>query len=112
MDALQKAMSSVITQREQTEKRACSTFIEQLRTQLPSLLHPSQLHTDGSIYLPIQEGCASDVLQLLETYSIHSSNMISHKNKCIRIALTDDRSQIHAVPLSYSCKYVKRIFNQ
>lgn len=112
MNSLFDAMRSIETNKQLHTTNKCSTFVEHIRQQLPSLLHPSQLHTDGAIYLPIQEGCASFVLEELRKNGIQHSEISSIKNKCIRIALTDDQSRIHAVPLSYSCEYIKRIFNQ
>lgn len=112
MESLLEAMRLIESQKQNRIKHECTTFIEQLLHQLPSLLHPSQLHQDGALYLPIKEGCASFVIQELQKKGIHHSDVTSPKNKCIRIALTDDGSSLHAVPLSYSCEYVKRIFNQ
>lgn len=112
MDPLLEAMRSIESQKRNQIKQECSAFMEQLRRQLPSLLHPSHLHIDGALYLPIKEGCAPFVVQELQQKGIRHSDMTSPKNKCIRIALTDDGSSLHAVPLSHSCEYIKRIFNQ
>lgn len=112
MEPFLKTMCFVEAKKTQQITHECSAFMDHLRHQLPSLLHPSQLHQDGALYLPIKGRCVSFVLQELEKNGIHHSNMTSSKNKCIRIALTEDHTQIHAVPLSYSCEYVKRIFNQ
>lgn len=112
MESLLETMRMIQDQKQYQLKSQCDTFIQSIREQLPSLLHPSRLHVDGALYLPIKEGCASFVLEELQKKGVYHSAIASPKNKCIRIALTDDHSRIHAVPLSHSCEYIKRIFNQ
>jgi hypothetical protein len=109
MEALVDAMKAV-EQQKTTRVPECESFLRHLQQQLPSLLHPSQLHTDGALYVPIKGPCANVALKELATHSICHSGTVSPMDRCIRIGLTQDHT-LHAVSLSRSCEYLKRIFH-
>jgi hypothetical protein len=113
MDKVKTVMVRIEEKKTRDGMTQCAAFMEPFLQQLPSLLCPTQVQADGGIYLPIEKGCAKQVLDhLTAVYGIQHSTMTSPKNVCIRVALTENLSQLHAVPFSYSCEYVKRVFNQ
>jgi hypothetical protein len=113
MDEVKTSMMRIEEKKTRDDMTHCASFMEPFLQQLPSMLCTTRVQADGGIYLPIEKGCAKQALDLLTaTYGIQHSTMTSPKNVCIRVALTEDLSQLHAVPFSYSCEYVKRVFNQ
>lgn len=113
MNEIKCVMKDIEEKKKHDGMSRCAIFMETFIKQLPTKITSTHIQSDGGIYLPIKEGCAKQAMEsLAHTYGIQHSSITSPKNVCIRISLTDDLSCLHAVPFSYSCDYVKRIFNQ
>lgn len=94
--------------KEESRKTKCANYMKNFDNIFKKFLETTTSNYDGLLFLPIQEGCAKEVLEHMKNYKIKSEPKLSFNEcNCINIRMDTDKEFV-AYAATYDCNYYNR----